>query len=75
MTPKVRTKTVSNAFNLLKEGQRKLSLDSVKYPEKMGSETNSRGDFRLYNDIIDLLQKKMGMALFRDVQRTFQTLI
>ena len=29
MTPKVQTKTVSNAYNLLKEGQLNLSLDSV----------------------------------------------
>ena len=57
MTSKVQTKTVSNAYNLLKEGQRNLSLESVKYPEKMGSETNSRDDFRLYSDIIDLLQE------------------
>jgi hypothetical protein len=35
MTSKVQTKTVRNAYNLLKEGQRNLSLESVKYPEKM----------------------------------------
>ena len=29
MTPKVQTKTVSNAYNLLKEGQLNLSLESV----------------------------------------------
>ena len=48
---------VSNAFDLLKEGQRKLLLESIKYPDKEVSEKNLRGNFRLYNDIIDLMKK------------------
>ena len=46
-----------DAFDLLKEGQQKLSRDHIKYPDKIGSGNNVRGDFRLFNDIVDMLKE------------------
>ena len=45
MTPKFQTKSISNAYNLLKEGHRNLSLESVKYPEKNGFRNKLKGSF------------------------------
>lgn len=49
MTPKTETKPMQNAFDLLKEGQKNLSAETLQYPEKLGSEANTRGDIKLYN--------------------------